>query len=65
VDWEFASVAVTVSVNEPVPVGDPEIRPVLLFKSKPAGRAPEVTAYEEIATLPDPFEAPVAVSCKE
>ena len=52
-------------MKEPVAVGDPEIRPVLLFKFKPAGRAPEVIAYEEIATLPDPFEAPVAVSCRE
>jgi hypothetical protein len=39
---EFASVAVTVIAKEPVVVGVPEIRPLLLFKFTPVGKAPDV-----------------------
>ena len=42
---EFASVAVMVKVAAAVLVGVPVTAPVLVFKLKPAGRLPLVTAY--------------------
>ena len=40
----MASVAVTMTLNTPPAVGMPVIAPVLLFRLRPAGSAPVVTA---------------------
>ena len=42
-DWEFASVTCTVKLVVPVPVGVPEIAPVLGARESPAGREPMET----------------------
>ena len=36
----MASVAVTVRLKVPVPIGVPLIKPVLVFRLRPAGRVP-------------------------
>jgi hypothetical protein len=56
---ELASVTLTVKVLVPVPVGVPEITPVVEARVNPAGKAPEVT--DQLYGVVPPVAASVAL----
>ena len=49
---EALSVTLTVKVNVPLLVGLPVSAPVVAFKVKPAGNAPEITCHRKLGPVP-------------